>query len=126
MVSTGILPPSHTQDKFPLEPVFIQDLIDGMKTDLDLSSRGVRSQDLSASPARPLRGGEEFYGQEKIGGFPQIRGTILGVPIIRTIVYWGLYWGPPILGNYQFKSEVNWINVRDPLYVWGMGFLIFM
>ena len=26
--------------------------------------------------------------------FPKIRGTILGVPIIRTIVFWGLYWGP--------------------------------
>ena len=26
-----------------------------------------------------------------IWGFPTIRGTILGVPIIRTIVYWGLY-----------------------------------
>ena len=29
-------------------------------------------------------------------GFPKIRGTFLGVPIIRTIVYWGLYWGPLI------------------------------
>ena len=28
-----------------------------------------------------------------IWGFPKIRGTILGVPIIRIIVYWGLYWG---------------------------------
>ena len=28
-------------------------------------------------------------------------GTFLGVPIIRIIVYWGLYWGPLILGNYQ-------------------------
>ena len=34
-----------------------------------------------------------------IWGFPKTRGTILGVPIIRTIVYWGLYWGPLILGN---------------------------
>ena len=25
----------------------------------------------------------------------------MGVPIIRTTVYWGLYWGPLILGNYQ-------------------------
>ena len=30
-------------------------------------------------------------------GFPKTRGTLLGVPIIRTIVYWG----PLILGNYQ-------------------------
>ena len=45
--------------------------------------------------------------QNAIGGpykkwvFPKIRGTILGVPIIRTIVFWGLYWGSLILGNYQ-------------------------
>ena len=32
----------------------------------------------------------------KAKGFPKIRGTILGVPIIRTIVFGGLYWGPPI------------------------------
>ena len=32
------------------------------------------------------------------------RGTFLGVPIIRTIVYWGLYWGPLILGNYMVVS----------------------
>ena len=38
-------------------------------------------------------------------GFPKIRGTILGVPIIRTMVFWGLYWGPPILGNYQIWPE---------------------
>ena len=29
--------------------------------------------------------------------FPKIMGTLLGVPIIRTIVSWGLYWGPLIL-----------------------------
>ena len=34
-------------------------------------------------------------------GFPKIRGTLLGVPIIRTIVFWGLHWGPHILGNYH-------------------------
>ena len=38
-----------------------------------------------------------------IWGFPKIRGTILGVPIIRTIVFWGLYWGPLILGNYHMS-----------------------
>ena len=25
--------------------------------------------------------------------FPKIRGTFLGVPILRIIVLWGLYWG---------------------------------
>ena len=35
--------------------------------------------------------------------FPNIGGTILGVPIRRTIVFWGLYWGSLILGNYQIS-----------------------
>ena len=36
--------------------------------------------------------------------FPKIRGTFLGVPIIRAIVFWGLYWGPPLfLGNYNLS-----------------------
>ena len=34
-------------------------------------------------------------------GFPTIMGTFLGVPIIRIVVYWGRYWGPPILGIYH-------------------------
>ena len=37
----------------------------------------------------------------EIWGFPKIRGTFLGVPIISTIVFWGLYWGSPILGNHH-------------------------
>ena len=32
-------------------------------------------------------------------------GTFLGVPIIRIIIYWGLYWGPLILRNYHMKGE---------------------
>ena len=39
----------------------------------------------------------------EIWGFPKIMGTFLGVPIIRTIVFWGLYWGPLILGNYHIR-----------------------
>ena len=31
----------------------------------------------------------------------QNQGTILGVPIIRTVVFGDLYWGPLIWGNYQ-------------------------
>ena len=41
-------------------------------------------------------------GLGSIWGFPKIRGTILGVPITRTIVFWGLHWGPLILGNYMY------------------------
>ena len=28
----------------------------------------------------------------------------MGVPIIRAIVYWGLYCGPPALGNYHIVA----------------------
>ena len=35
-------------------------------------------------------------------GFPKIRGTFLGVPIIRTIVYWGLYWGTLYFGKLPY------------------------
>ena len=38
---------------------------------------------------------------DKTWGVPKIRGTILGVLIIRIVVYWGLYWGSPTLGNYH-------------------------
>ena len=48
-------------------------------------------------------------------GFPRTRGTLLGFPIIRIIVYWGLYWGPLILGNYQ-------IRVGPGLKDWDLGF----
>ena len=46
-----------------------------------------------------VRGGVESLENSSRGiwGFPKIRGTLLGVPIIRTIVFWGLYSGPPFL-----------------------------
>ena len=40
-------------------------------------------------------------------GFPKIRGTILGVPITRTIVFWDQNWGPQILGNYQMAQGLR-------------------
>ena len=48
--------------------------------------------------------GAELHTWGLIWGFPKIRGTFLGVPIIRTIAFWGLYWGPPILGNYHITG----------------------
>ena len=45
--------------------------------------------------------GKEGLSYRIIWGLPKISGTILGVPIIRTTVFWGLYWGLPILGNYH-------------------------
>ena len=55
--------------------------------------------------------GFRVYGLE----FPKIRGTILGVPVIRTIVYWGLYWGPPILGNYNIVALFQGLKLRVSL-----------
>ena len=37
--------------------------------------------------------------------FPKIKGTLLGGPIMRTIVFWGLYWRPPIWGNYHLTGR---------------------
>ena len=37
---------------------------------------------------------------QDIWGLSQIRGTFLGVPIVRSIIFWGLHWGPPVLGKY--------------------------
>ena len=36
----------------------------------------------------------------------QARGTIFGVPIIRIIVSWGLYWGILSWGNYHVRYVV--------------------
>ena len=38
----------------------------------------------------------------------------MGVPIIRTIVFGGLYWGTLVLGNYQMKAVYFCISVRPP------------
>ena len=48
-------------------------------------------------------------------GVSQIKGTILGVPIIRIVVFWGLYWGPPILGNYYIGFPRS---IGDCIQVW--------
>ena len=47
----------------------------------------------------------EQHLSRKLCIFPKIRGTFLGVPIIRITVFWGLYWGPPILGNYHISMR---------------------
>ena len=36
------------------------------------------------------------------GSFPKLGVPFLGAPIIRTLVYWGLYWRPPIQGSKHF------------------------
>ena len=55
-------------------------------------------------------------------GFPKSRDTLfLGLPIIRSITFWGLYWGPPILVSGQVsipnllqpytQQNLNWRSV---------------
>ena len=40
-----------------------------------------------------------------------MRGTIVGVPIVRIIVYWGLYWGhPPFFGETTIFISVRRID----------------
>ena len=53
-------------------------------------------------------------------GFPKIRGTFLGVPMIRILVFWGLRWGPLVLGNYHvdtFQGVLQGIRSNLP----GLG-----
>ena len=40
-----------------------------------------------------------------IWGCPKIGGSILGGPHKKDFSIWGLDWGPPILGNYQIRTE---------------------
>ena len=46
-------------------------------------------------------------GPFRCGGLPKITGIVLGVPIRRIIVVWGLYWGHPLLGNYHVAVSVD-------------------
>ena len=57
---------------------------------------------------------------QAFGRFPKLGGTYLGVPIIRTIVYWGLYWGTLILGNYHFGVQQKVRGLRFGAL--GLGF----
>ena len=40
------------------------------------------------------------YRVQGLGFFPKISGMFLGIQRMRMIVFWDLYWGPPILGNW--------------------------
>ena len=61
--------------------------------------RSSMKSDLSNTTLAQARGNGSCFCSEVgriMWGFPKIRGAFLGVPIIRIIVYWGLYWSPPI------------------------------
>ena len=50
--------------------------------------------------------GNHYLGFLGLGvwGFPKIRATFLGVPIIRVIAFWGPYWGPPFFGKLPYSG----------------------
>ena len=68
--------------------------------------KGLRLTDPKLRPSFPSQkvegrdGGTREKENERLSqdhmGFPRIRGTLLRVPIIRIIVFGGLYWGPLI------------------------------
>ena len=60
-------------------------------------SRGLGARAPRAWGPAPVSKGPNNY----LASRPKIRGILLGVPRIRIIVLWGLYWGPCILGNYH-------------------------
>ena len=41
--------------------------------------------------------------------FPKIRGTLFGVPIVRTliVIFLGLYWGSPYFGKLPYRYLQN-------------------
>ena len=48
--------------------------------------------------------GSSREARESFAGFPKFRVPFLGLPIIRTIVFWGVYWGPLIFGKYHLSK----------------------
>ena len=50
----------------------------------------------------------------QIWAFPKIGGVTLGVPINRSILFWDVCWGSPILGNYHLA-----VSVAAPLVLLG-------
>ena len=53
-----------------------------------------------------------------IWGFPKIRGTFLGVPVLRILVFWGLYRGPLILGNYHMvQGRLSILRIDNMVWV---------
>ena len=71
----------------------------------------------------PPKGLGSYSTSQYIWGFPKIRCTFLGVPIIRTIVFWGLYWGPLILGTYHLSLYICIQNIQENMMVSLLQFI---
>ena len=80
------------------------------------SVESVSTRDTGAGVGFRVYGSYRDNGKENENyylGFTKIGGTLLGVPILRTVVFWGLYWGPPILGHYQISSTKETAYTRS-------------
>ena len=64
------------------------------------------------SPATRLPSVYIYISGGEGGVFPKIRGTFVGVPITRTIVYWGLCLGP------KFASYHTHIYIYLYMYIY--------
>ena len=56
-----------------------------------------------------------------MGVSQKLGGTILGVPIIRIIVFGGLCWGPRNLGNCHISRQGFWGCLVQPSYTRTVG-----
>ena len=57
-----------------------------------------------------------------MGGVPKIRGTVLGIPIARIIVFWDLYWGLLFRETIGSRLSILKLNIwkKGPLAVIGL------
>ena len=82
----------------------------GITTQRAVDNRAI-SQKLASLPHSPLSTRNLTW------WFTKIRGTILGVPIVRTLVFWGLYWGPlfretTTSSRLKATASLAWVSQR--------------
>ena len=65
----------------------------------DFDAPGIRRPAPGNCPAFACLGRQMRVSQH--GDFPKLGVPYWGVPIIRNKIFWGLDWGPLILGNYH-------------------------
>ena len=64
--------------------------------------------------------------QKLYGGFPKLGVPLWVVPIIRIVIFWDLYWGPPILGNYHIGMIIgvhSHSRLRTSMFYYCCGWL---
>ena len=49
----------------------------------------------------------------RVEGLPKLWVLFSGLPTLRTIVFWGLYWGSPTSGNYHVTPGICGLGVSD-------------